>query len=93
MIALLTTAALSFAGPYDGVCRDYGLGGDVQCQMAHTADAVYIHDGNNTIRYDHVYGPVYHEYINNVSQGHKLCSREYSSITCLMGIEFETNED
>lgn len=93
MVDILASAALSLSGPAEGMCLKYSTAGNNPCIAWSTPSAVYIHDGHNTLRYLHVYGNIYEEYINGLSQGHKLCTYRPPNLSCFFGIKFYSNED
>jgi len=93
MVDILAYAALSLSGPTEGMCYKYSTSGDMPCVSWSTPSAVYIHDGHNTMRYRHVYGNVFEEYINGVAQGHKLCTYRQQNLSCFLGVKFYSNED
>ena len=93
MLSLIASAALVAAGPIEGFCLKYSIAGNNLCVMWSSESAVYVHDGLNTFRYVHVYGPIYKEHINGYPGGHHLCTYNFPKLNCLFGIEFKANED
>lgn len=93
MLGLIASAALAATGPVDGFCVNYSYAGNSQCVMWASESSIYIYDGLNTIKYTHVYGPVYEEFLNRESRGHKICDYDQSNVSCFFGVEFQTNED